>query len=152
MKLAEALVMRKDLQARISHLRSRVKDNLIVQDGESPSEDPNQLIKTLLSVQNRFTSLVQAINRTNVKTSFDTKRSVADALAERDGYLAKQQTCTSIAKYATVTQDRYSQSEIRKVSLLSATDMQHQADEWAKKFRELDLLIQAKNWETDLLE
>lgn len=152
MKLAEALIMRKDLQTRLMHLQSRIKDNLVVQDGEAPSEDPAQLIKTLENTQNRFTTLVQAINRTNVKTVFDERRSLADALAERDGYLEKRNAYASVAKHATVTQDRYSKSEIRKVSLLSATDTQQQADLWAMRFRQLDLLIQAKNWQTDLIE
>ena len=40
MKLAEALIIRADLQKKSASLRDRIGTNCKVQEGESPSEDP----------------------------------------------------------------------------------------------------------------
>ena len=40
MRLSEALSLRKDVQKRIEQLRERAANNAVVQEGESPVEDP----------------------------------------------------------------------------------------------------------------
>ena len=44
MKLAEALNLRADLQKRIANLRERLIKNAKVQEGDTPSEEPNMLL------------------------------------------------------------------------------------------------------------
>ena len=44
MKLAEALIERKDLQNRIDVIQNRLMNNARVQDGETPAEDPMALM------------------------------------------------------------------------------------------------------------
>jgi hypothetical protein len=43
MKLAEALILRADLQKRIEQLKQRILNNVMVQEGDEPAEDPSQL-------------------------------------------------------------------------------------------------------------
>lgn len=43
MKLAEALQERADLNRNIEQLRSRLRNNVLVQEGEQPAEDPIKL-------------------------------------------------------------------------------------------------------------
>lgn len=152
MKLAEALVTRKDLNERIAHLKTRIHENLIVQEGERPSEDPGMLIQQLDQAQIDLTALVVAINKTNTLTAFEGYSSLGAALAERDRLLAMRDAYASMARAATVRQERYSQSEIKSTSVLSATDLQKKADDAARDFRLLDLKIQATNWAADLLD
>ena len=45
MKLAEALSERADIQKRIQQLRSRLRRNALVQEGEKPAEDPHALLE-----------------------------------------------------------------------------------------------------------
>ena len=47
MKLAEALAIRKDTQKRIEQLKSRVLNNVRVQEGDMPSEEPKELMKEM---------------------------------------------------------------------------------------------------------
>ena len=47
MKLAEALTLRGDLQKRAAQLQTRLHNNAKVQEGESPAEDPRQLLAEL---------------------------------------------------------------------------------------------------------
>ena len=41
MKLAEALLLRGDMQKKLASLRERIGQNAVVQEGEQPHEDPN---------------------------------------------------------------------------------------------------------------
>ncbi len=45
MKLAEALLLRADLQKKTSSLRERIVANAVVQEGDEPREDPKALLK-----------------------------------------------------------------------------------------------------------
>lgn len=53
MKLAEALVLRADLQKRIAQLRERLRQSALVQEGEQPPENPEQLLIELDQVLNQ---------------------------------------------------------------------------------------------------
>jgi hypothetical protein len=44
MKLAEALLRRADMQKKLASLKSRIAENVKVQDGDTPSENPNELL------------------------------------------------------------------------------------------------------------
>ena len=47
MKLAEALQERADLNYKISDLELRLTQNSLVQEGEAPNENPEELLKTM---------------------------------------------------------------------------------------------------------
>jgi hypothetical protein len=152
MKLAEALVKRTDLKQKLAQLLERALGNCVIQDGEKPGEDPQSLLRQYDKAAVELTGLVKAINRTNALTEFAEGKMLSDALAERDAFKAKRDAYISAARQSTIQQDRYSQSEIRKVAVLSAKILQKTADDAARDFRELDLKIQAINWQTDLIE
>jgi hypothetical protein len=52
MKLAEALIERADLQKKISEIEERLDRVSKVQEGETPAEDPNLLLKELTNCYN----------------------------------------------------------------------------------------------------
>jgi uncharacterized protein DUF6847 len=78
--------------------------------------------------------------------------SLTDALAERDVLGARRAFIVEAASAASVRQDRYSRSEVRFVTELDVAELHRQADDVARRFRELDAQIQAKNWEAELVE
>lgn len=88
MKLAEALILRKDLQTRVARIRDRLFANVLVQEGDTPSEDPAELIVRLNETLAELGSLVSKINKTNSSTLLDGKP-LADAITERDIALRK---------------------------------------------------------------
>ena len=65
MKLAEALLEPSDLQVKLASLRERVVRNAVVQDGESPHEDPQTLMSEAPAVLDQLEALVARINATN---------------------------------------------------------------------------------------
>lgn len=151
MKLAEALIIRADIQKRLLQLASRINNNLIVQEGFTPGEDPAKLMSEYLALQKELKKLVQRINTTNAQTMFDESNTLSDILAERDMLLAEHKFMSDVAEHASQTTDLYSSSEIAKVSTVNVSEIRHHADELAKQYRQLDISLQAKNWTTELL-
>ena len=83
MKLAEALILRADLQKRLEQLRQRLILNAQVQDGEQPAEDPESLLRELDEVTGELESLIRQINLTNAQPLSDGETLTA-LLARRD--------------------------------------------------------------------
>ena len=68
MKLAEALILRADLQKRIDQLRVRLNNNAKVQENDEPSENPEELLNELDNNINQLKILIKQINKTNCVT------------------------------------------------------------------------------------
>ena len=83
MKLAEALILRADLQKRIEQLRIRLNNNAKVQENDTPTENPVTLISELNSCIDELTSLIKKINKTNC-TATSNGVTLVDLIAERD--------------------------------------------------------------------
>lgn len=150
MKLAEALVLRADCQKRIEQLKERLMNNVKVQEGDNPSEAPGDLFKELERIIVQLQDLIQSINFTNAATSFDSRWTIADAIAARD--MLKQTIYRSAVTEAAVTRDsrRYLRSEIRFQSVVDVPTIQVKVDELSKEYRELDSKIQQLNWQVEL--
>lgn len=152
MKLAEALILRSDLQKRISQLESRISNNVTVQEGDEPVENPNELLTQLDRDIEKLIDLIQKINRTNNQTMFDGEHSLADMLARREGLWKKRQSYSNIANQASFKFDRYSKTEIKNVTIIDVANLQEKVDGLSRDWRQLDTKIQALNWTVDLVE
>ena len=98
MLLAEALAERAQAQERLNNLHERLLTVVRVQEGDTPEEDPQELLRELDGVAGRIDELVQAINATNIATAFDEKRNLMEALALRDGLLRKRRIYHDLAR------------------------------------------------------
>ena len=152
MKLAEALINRADAQKRIHQLRERLTRNVKIQEGETPSEDPQELLAELRRTIDEFTRLVKQINRTNSVTVFGGGLTLTDALAERDGLALERNTLSELAQAAGEKDFRYGRSEIKLISTFNVGELQKRIDDLARRYRELDTAIQQANWNIDLIE
>ncbi len=95
--------------------------------------------------------LVQAINRTNSRTVFDAKLSIADAIAERDVVGKKRDQLGGAGGGRVHAAGSLLEIRVKFVATLPIGDLQKQADQLSKRFRELDTRIQELNWKTDLV-
>ncbi len=151
MKLAEALAERGDCQKRIEEVRKRLTRSARVQEGEQPAENPSELLAELDRLFGRLLELVQAINRTNSATPFDARRTISDAIAERDAVGKKRDALAQLAEAASTRQDRHTKSEVKFVATVSVAELQKRADRLSREFRELDTGLQELNWKTDIV-
>jgi hypothetical protein len=150
MKLAEALILRADYQKRFAQLKSRLLANAKVQEGDRAAEDPRELSAELERVAEQLADMIKRINKTNSATVFAVG-SISDALADRDVLALRRAAYADLAQNAAITQDRYTRSEVKYVRTIDVVEIQKQADELAKRYRELDARIQELNWQTELV-
>jgi hypothetical protein len=153
MKLAEALILRADAQKRIQQLRERLARSARVQEGDTVPENPQELLEEAHRVIVEWQRLVKQINRTNAQTPFDETRTLTDALADRDAISTEHSILTNLLAQA-VGQgvQQYGYSPIKYFRTVEVVPIQKQADDLARRFRELDSRIQAMNWTIDLIE
>ncbi|RZG86053.1 septicolysin [Acinetobacter sp. WCHAc060033] len=152
MKLAEALLTRSDQQKKLASLKQRINANVLVQDGDEPSEDPNDLLKQVFALTQESQKLVLAIHMTNATAELADGRSLLALLTQRDELVERHKILTSAISNTNREPDRYSSREIKWHKVITVSSLQKQADDISAKLRDLNVLIQATNWQIDLLE
>lgn len=150
MKLAEALQERADLNKRIDVLERRLQNNVVMQEGVPPVEQPEQLLTELNAALDRLELLVTAINTTNMSTMVEDQPLTA-LLARRDVLQKKLSILRNTIHAASNLSQRSRGAEIRQLAVLDVPAMQKQVDRMSHDFRLLDNSIQAANWTTDLI-
>ena len=144
MKLAEALNLRADLQKRIANLRERLIKNAKVQEGDTPSEDPNMLLNELNE------NIIKLINKTNSSTYIDNE-SISDIIAKRDTLGLKLSILRSFISESANKIERYSNKEIKILSTVNVAEKQKEIDNLSKEYRLIDTKLQGLNWTTDII-
>ena len=86
MKLAEALQERADLNRKITSLRGRLENVVLVQEGEEPVENPRELLGELDESVARLEYLMAAINHTNDVTEAD-GMTLTQLIAKKDALM-----------------------------------------------------------------
>jgi hypothetical protein len=150
MKLAEALVLRADVQKRLAQLRDRLRLSALVQEGEQPPEDPQDLLAQLDQLLGQLEELIVKINRANMQTNLSDGTILTNALARRDVLTQRYNSLSTLVDTASDRTDRYGRSEIRKLSTVDVAALRKQMDDVARTRRDLDTQIQATNWTADL--
>lgn len=149
--MAEALAERSDCQNRIEELEKRMLRVARIQEGEPPAEDSDDLLVEAQRLFARVLELISAINRTNGATVFDGKKTISDAIAQREVVGKRRDFLSGIADAASTRQDRYSKSEVKFVSTFSIAQLQKEVNLLSKEYRELDTRLQELNWKTELV-
>ncbi len=150
MRLATALSERADLQRRLSEIGIRLNNNSRVQDGEEPSESPEELQEELDRILCRMEELIARINLTNSKTVHEGK-TITELLAHRDCLKSKVQIMRNFLDNASNRVNRMTHSEIKIISTVPVNQIQKTLDGLSKELRETDEMLQELNWTTELL-
>ena len=151
MKLAEALQERADLNRRIEQLRYRLSNNVLVQEGEKPLEDPAALLEELESSFTRLEWLIARINLTNCAVKVE-GRSLTELIARRDVLSLRAEAYRRLVEDASQNTHRATRTEIKILSAVDVPALQRQADDASRELRLLDNTLQATNWTADLME
>jgi hypothetical protein len=150
-KIAEALLLRADLQKKIASLRERVVANAVVQQGDKPHEEPEKLLAEALGAMEQLEDLVTRINQTNLRAKLADGRTLTAAIARRDTLVQHHALLAAAIAGCRKEPDRYGVREIKWVATLKVAKLQKQADDLAKKIRELNAEMQQANWKADLV-
>jgi hypothetical protein len=150
MKLAEALLLRSDLQKKIASLRERIVANAVVQEGDKPHEPPEELLNQAFGVLDEAEGLISNINRTNLATKLPDGRTLTEAIARRDTLVQRHAMIQAAIAGCKKEPARYGVREIKWIATLPVAKLQKQVDDLSKNMRELNALIQEANWGAEL--
>lgn len=131
MKLAEALQERADINKKISQLRSRLSNNLLVQEGEKTAEDPLALLKEMDQSIKRLQFLIEHINLTNCNTLVGDK-TLTELLAKKDSLTLQISAYRDVIEQGSRNTDRARHSEIKILSTINVADIQKRLIRWLK--------------------
>lgn len=151
MKLAEALQERADLNRNIGQLRERLRNNVLVQEGEMTAEDPVKLKRELDASLARLAYLIAHINITNCQTKID-GLTLTEIIAKKDVLAQSMQIYKDVVLSASQSSYRARSTEIKIKSAISVVAWQAEVDKMAKEMRLLDNKLQETNWNTSLIE
>ena len=151
MKIAEALILRADIQKRIAQLKTRLNNNAKVQENEEPTENPELLLIELDSLISQLNDLIIKINKTNTLSKID-GISLVELIAKRDTLSQKAGILREFIEIASQKINLYSTTEIKVFSTINVPEQQKQLDKLSKEIRETDTKLQQANWTIDLIE
>lgn len=151
MKIAEALILRADIQKRIAQLRTRLNNNAKVQENEEPAENPELLLTELENLISQLNDLIVKINRTNTLSKIDGILLV-ELIAKKDTLSQKAGILREFIEIASQKVDLYSTTEIKVFSTVNVSEQQKKLDKLSKEIRETDTKLQQANWTIDLIE
>ena len=151
MKIAEALILRADIQKRISQLKTRLNNNAKVQENEEPAENPEFLLTELDDLISKLNNLIIKINKTNTLSKID-GISLVELIAKKDTLSQKTGILREFIEIASQKINLYSSTEIKVFSTVNVPAQQKQLDKLSKEIRETDTKLQQANWTIDLIE
>ena len=150
MKIAEALILRADIQKRIAQLRTRLNNNAKVQENEEPAENPELLLTELENLISQLNDLIVKINRTNTLSKID-GISLVELIAKKDTLSQKAGILREFIEIASQKVNLYSTTEIKVFSTVNVSELQKKLDKLSKEIRETDTKLQQANWTIDLV-
>ena len=150
MKLAEALKERADLNIKLQEIANRLGCNILVQEGEKPAEDPNELLKEYDGASKRLVELVTRINQTNAVITLN-GQTITALIAKKDVLKQKLKNYQDLVFTASNIASRVQRSEIKILPTVEVKELQKTCDSVAKELRELENSLQEANWTTELL-
>lgn len=151
MKIAEALILRADIQKRIAQLKTRLNNNAKVQENEEPAENPELLLTELENLISQLNDLIVKINRTNTLSKID-GISLVELIAKKDTLSQKAGILREFIEIASQKVNLYSMTEIKVFSTVNVSELQKKLDKLSKEIRETDTKLQQANWTIDLVE
>ena len=151
MKIAEALILRADIQKRIAQLKTRLNNNAKVQEHEEPAENPELLLTELDSLISQLNDLIIKINKTNTLSKID-GISLVELISKKDTLSQKAGILREFIEIASQKINLYSTTEIKVFSTINVPAQQKQLDKLSKEIRETDTKLQQANWTIDLIE
>jgi len=154
MKLAEALIEKKDLASRISELQGRYTSAAVIEEGSEPDETAQDLLKSLEGAFARWEELTVAINVANNRIMVG-DLTMMQSLAHRDSLKSQISHFSSIAGSIRQrnSQRRFYQENGPKMVVAEGVDAKYfikLVDDLSKELRVLDTQIQAANWANEL--
>ncbi|MEI0606644.1 DIP1984 family protein [Brachyspira pulli] len=150
MKLGEALLKRDEYIKREDNLKKRLKSNVVLKDDNENNENPNDLIKEYIEVNNELSDLIIKISNKEHNTKLAIGITIADAINIRDKLYREMEIYKTVLKELNSKDYRNAKNEVKMKVLVNVKDIQTEVDKLTKAYNDIDVMIQSTNWNVDL--
>jgi hypothetical protein len=161
MTLAEALLEKKALNARISELQIRYVNSAVHEEGEASEEAPEDVLRQLQAAMDETERLTVDINRTNNTVPVESgglNGTMMEAIARRDSLkvqIGQYNAISSHIRHRNANRRGWGEAQGPKMVAadgVSAIHFTKLVDGLSKELRLLDMAIQAANWQNALVQ
>ena len=153
MKLGELLSLRADFQKRMQQVQKLLLDNATLQEGDSPTIDPAELLEQYRALAAEHEEIVRRINRANMAAQIvvdGEALALADAVVRRERLARHAGVLRELSARAMPERNRFLRTEVKHVPAFDVSAVLGQADRLSRQHRELDTRIQQANWEIEV--
>ncbi len=150
MKLAEALILRADMQRKLANINTRIAENVKIKEGDEPAEMPIKLMKEAEELIEKLYNLIAHIHHTNATVRLADGKTLLMTMVERDKLKERYRMINNALKKAKSKPDIHYNYEVKWKKMVNIIALQRQVEETAVKIRNLNVLIQATTWKVDL--
>lgn len=158
MRLAEALVERKELKKELQDLSSRITSSYSRNEDEEEYENTTELLQKFVSTSNRLTSLVIQIQNTNNMTTINSNNkqysgyTISQLIEQRNHISALRNLHSTLLLSGRGGSYRSTKDELKTVYSIPQEEIRKQYDKLSKTYREIDFILQEANFSTNLLD
>ena len=150
MKLGEAILKRDEYIKKQDELKKRVKSNVAVKDDNENNENPDELIKKYIEINNELSDLILKIDNKEHETKLHIGISISDAVKIRDKLYREMEIYKTVLKELNSKDYRNAKNEVKMKVLVNVKEIQEEADKLSKAYSDIDVIIQSSNWNVDL--
>lgn len=150
MKLAEALLLQDHHINRIMSLKIRINHQVLIPDGDEPSEDPNELLKTIFTLNAELQQLHHQIHLTHVQSVLNTGERLLDLLVERDTLNEQYKILNEAIKHTFLDNNHLIKNQNKWIKAIPVSRLQKYADDINNRLYQLNSKIQAATWNIEL--
>ena len=150
MKLGEAILKRDEYIKKQEELKKRVKSNVAVKDDNENNENPDELIKKYIEINNELSDLILKIDNKEHETKLHIGISISDAVKIRDKLYREMEIYKTVLKELNSKDYRNAKNEVKMKVLVNVKEIQEEADKLSKAYSDIDVIIQSANWNVDL--
>lgn len=154
MKLAQALVERKEKEADISRIQALITEHASYLEEDGPEDfDMDRAFSDLDEAFVDLGILIYQINRTNNQTMLENGLTIMESIVLRDSLSRQLSQYTSIrTMLAYSNRRRTSEDELRTVLAIDKKKLNEDIEEIQLALKNIDLALQEGNWKYDLVE
>lgn len=150
MKLAEALIIRGEIQKDLAWVKDQLVKSAKVQEGERPPEEPAELMDRAERKSEALRALLVRINEANLRSRDALGASLTELLALRDVLRIKHGIYADAYAESTSKEERYSRGEIRWERAVDSQVLRKRIEALSREIRDINIRIQKLNWEIDI--
>jgi hypothetical protein len=140
--------------AAMNDLLIRIRQSVLVQEGDNPPEEPWKLIDEYCELSGEHATLITRIMQTNLNTIIyhetDGDR-IIDLLQEREVLVRERNMYRQAVQWAS-GHARFGRQEIKYVPQINIGEVRQKERNVTREITDLDVRIQSINWSTDLEE